>query len=124
MAIATSIETTGERRDQWRRLEKHWRDSLEEAIRDPRTSALDIGDEEELKDALRTYSIDENGGNALDSLSPAIDSLHPFWEAVGSAATYDQVSRLVWSGLFAVIEVCSGFSERTSPSVLTPGILE
>jgi 16S rRNA U1498 N3-methylase RsmE len=112
MAVAQQVEGAGERREQWQRLGKHWRDSLEEANRQSRSSAfLDIETPEELKDALREFRTEgvgyeaERPSSINEKLAPAFTSLLPFAKTIGSASQYEQVSALLWAGLLAVIEV-------------------
>lgn len=113
MATELLLDTSA-RRDQWRRLEQHWRSSLEEAHPDTdsvdsenpgsRADRTDVRTLDELQNNLRDFRIDDEQTSVVDKLSPAFDNLRTFTEILGIASKYTRIPALVWSGLIFVVD--------------------
>lgn len=108
----------GELGEQWRRLERYWRDSLEEATGtfDNSDSELNsfhhIGAIDDVQHALRdlmsksTESRNNQIDNITGKLSPALDQLNTFAGAIDLASQYPDASALLWLALLLLIQVC------------------
>lgn len=125
MAPDMSIGDFAEQRQYWRRLERYWRDCLEEAVGYQGDLAFQVKTIEDLTAALRKLrpddEVSENGdrkgddhvSNVVnDTLMPAFDRLRPFAESITLASQYDQIAGLVWSGLLSFMKVRNNYSSR------------